>query len=140
MTLEEILTEKRLEFRSNLNLLIEGDFSQTYGIFSEFNPTELKTIISNCINNSIEAFPQKKGTVKLELEESGSLVQIFIKDNGCGIPTSIISKIGLEGFSHGKEKNTKSGNTITISNIKAKRVDTKNTKERQLDPLVLEIK
>ena len=37
-------------------------------------------------------------------------------------------------------KNTKSGNTITISNIKAKRVDTKNTKVRQLDPLVLEIK
>ena len=37
-------------------------------------------------------------------------------------------------------KNTKSGNTITISNIKARRVDTKNTKERQLDPLVLEIK
>ena len=37
-------------------------------------------------------------------------------------------------------KNSKSGNTITISNIKARRVDTKNTKERQLDPLVLEIK
>ena len=37
-------------------------------------------------------------------------------------------------------KNTKSGNTITISNIQAKRVDTKNTKVRQLDPLVLEIK
>ncbi len=37
-------------------------------------------------------------------------------------------------------KNTKSGNTITISNIRAKRIDTKNTKERQLDPLVLEIK
>jgi hypothetical protein len=37
-------------------------------------------------------------------------------------------------------KNTKSGNTITISNIKARRVDTKNTKERQLDPLVIEIK
>jgi hypothetical protein len=37
-------------------------------------------------------------------------------------------------------KNTKSGNTITISNIKAKRIDTKNTKERDLDPLVLTIK
>ena len=37
-------------------------------------------------------------------------------------------------------KNTKSGNTITISNIKAKRVDAKNTAERALDPLVLEIK
>ena len=37
-------------------------------------------------------------------------------------------------------KNTKVGNTITISNIQAKRVDTKNTKVRQLDPLVLEIK
>jgi hypothetical protein len=37
-------------------------------------------------------------------------------------------------------KNTKSGNTITISNIKAKRVDAKNTAVRALDPLVLEIK
>ena len=37
-------------------------------------------------------------------------------------------------------KNTKSGNTITISNIKAKRVDAKNTAVRPLDPLVLEIK
>ena len=37
-------------------------------------------------------------------------------------------------------KNTKSGNAITISNIKAKRVDAKNTAVRPLDPLVLEIK
>ena len=37
-------------------------------------------------------------------------------------------------------KNTKSGNTIQISNIKAKRVDAKNTSVRALDPLVLEIK
>jgi gliding motility-associated protein GldM len=37
-------------------------------------------------------------------------------------------------------RNTKVGNTITISKIQAKRVDTKNTKVRQLDPLVIEIK
>ena len=37
-------------------------------------------------------------------------------------------------------KNTKSGNTITISNIKAKRTDAKNTAERDLDPIVLTIK
>ena len=37
-------------------------------------------------------------------------------------------------------KNTKSGNAITISNIKAKRVDAKNTAVRTLDPLVIEIK
>ena len=37
-------------------------------------------------------------------------------------------------------KNTKSGNNITISNIKARRVDAKNTAIRALDPLVLEIK
>ena len=37
-------------------------------------------------------------------------------------------------------KNIKSGNTITISNIKAKRVDAKNTAVRPLDPLVIEIK
>ena len=37
-------------------------------------------------------------------------------------------------------KNTKAGNSITISNIKAKRVDYKNNKEVSLDPLILEIK
>ena len=37
-------------------------------------------------------------------------------------------------------KNTKSGNTITISNIKARRVDAKNTGIRPLDPVVLTIK
>ncbi len=37
-------------------------------------------------------------------------------------------------------KNTKSGNAITISNIKAKRIDAKNTAVRSLDPLVMEIK
>ena len=36
-------------------------------------------------------------------------------------------------------KNTKSGDAITISNIKARRVD-KNTAVRALDPLVIEIK
>jgi gliding motility-associated protein GldM len=37
-------------------------------------------------------------------------------------------------------KNTKSGNTITISNINARRVDAKNTGIRNLDPVVLTIK
>ena len=37
-------------------------------------------------------------------------------------------------------KNIKSGNTITISNIQAKRVDYKNSNEIPLDPLVIEIK
>jgi len=37
-------------------------------------------------------------------------------------------------------KNTKAGNAITISSIKAKRVDAQNTAVRSLDPLVIEIK
>ncbi len=37
-------------------------------------------------------------------------------------------------------KNTKSGNTITIFDIKAKRVDAKNTRIKNLSDLVLEIK
>ena len=37
-------------------------------------------------------------------------------------------------------KNTKSGNAITITNIKARRVDAKNTAIRSLPPLILEIK
>ncbi len=37
-------------------------------------------------------------------------------------------------------KNTRSGNQITISNIKAKRVDAKDTKVETLDPLILVIK
>ena len=37
-------------------------------------------------------------------------------------------------------QNTRVGNAITISNIKARRIDAKNTRERSLDALVIEIK
>ena len=37
-------------------------------------------------------------------------------------------------------RNSKSGNTITIYDIRAKRTDAKNTEPVGLDPLVIEIK
>lgn len=118
--LEEIVTEKRLEYRSNLGISITGDYSDSYGLFAKIDRTGLKTIISNCINNSIEAFENNRGKIKISLKVKEDFIKVTVKDNGNGIPKKIIDKIGTEGFSHGKEKSKKSGSGIGIYNaIKA---------------------
>lgn len=110
--IEEILTEKRLNFRAYLGLTIEGDIynPSNYGLFAKINLVEFKRVISNLINNSVEAMPERQGKVVVKLIAfSEELVQIIVTDNGKGIPAEIAEKIGKEGVSFGKENNKQSG-------------------------------
>lgn len=102
--IEEVLTEKRMQFRTKLGIEIEGQLHQdSYFLFSKVQSIELKRVLSNLINNSVEALDQT-GRVTICLEPKGvSQVQIQIKDTGLGIPKEILSKLGERGQSYGKE-------------------------------------
>ena len=54
--LDNIVSEKRVQYRDKINVEIEGNLAKGYGLFSEVNPTELSRVISNLVNNLIEAF------------------------------------------------------------------------------------
>jgi signal transduction histidine kinase len=113
----ELLSEKRLQFREKINISIEENFNNAYGYFVDVNPTELKRVISNLINNSIEAFSNNSGSVVVETLGTDKFVSLTISDNGCGIPNTILSKLGSRGFTYGKN-NSSSGSGLGIYHAK----------------------
>lgn len=101
---EALVSEKRLQFRDRADLQIEGFFTLGYGLFSEVNRAELCRVLSNLINNSVEALPAGRlGLVNLAVSSDKDAIYILIKDNGKGIPQDLLKRVGERGFSYGKQ-------------------------------------
>ncbi len=116
--LDTIVSEKRVQYRDKIQVEIEADFKNAYGAFANINPTELSRVISNLINNSVEALPDAKGKFTLSVVKESNQVVIFAQDNGKGIPTHILAKLGQMGVSHGKE-GTQSGSGLGVYHAKS---------------------
>lgn len=105
--LSQIISEKRTEYRNLNRISIDFPFSTNeYGLFSEINSYELKRIISNLINNSIEANDKDEGFIEVRLENTADYNQIVISDNGKGISKENIDSIFKEGVSIDKSDGT----------------------------------
>lgn len=114
--IESIVSEKRIQFREYQDVEIDTCLFSSYGQFACVNSSDLKRIISNLVNNSVEAMPNKRGKILVGIDAETSdptKIIVFIKDNGKGIPKFLIEKLGTEIISHGKD-GTGSGNGIGI--------------------------
>lgn len=111
--LDEILSEKRIQYKSQSNLSISGSFNQSQ-LFAEINPPLLKQIISNLINNSVEAIDNAQGHIELILFQQNGQAVIEITDNGRGIPKEIINDLGVKNISYGKQSSLTSGFGIGV--------------------------
>lgn len=102
VVLDNIVAEKRYEYyKTQVNInLISADYS--YNCFAEINLDSFKRVLSNLINNSIEAI-NSNGSVIISLNCNASHVEITIEDTGCGIPTDILPKVTEQGFSFNKK-------------------------------------
>lgn len=106
--IDSIVTEKRLQYRSNLGTQIEFKIDCAgQGAFASVPPIEFKRVISNLIDNGVEAFINQNGRVEVLLSKSSSnTCEIRITDNGKGIPYELLPKLGTRGVSHGKKDGT----------------------------------
>lgn len=96
----ESLKEEKLILQSDFRkykILVHGNIS--YKIKDSNIQFELKRVISNLINNSIEAFNDSNGKIDLILNESQDDFIIQIKDNGHGIPKALQEKVFDRGIS-----------------------------------------
>ena len=67
------------------------------------NPTQFKQIISNMLNNAVEAMAEQgRGEIELSLVPTADQLMIRIEDTGRGIAKEKISKIFKEGYTMGK--------------------------------------
>ena len=115
--IDSILSEKRILLGEKHNIDLEGTLNISYGLFSNVNALELKRVVSNLINNSIEALPNECGKISVSICDELETVRISIKDNGVGISKEILPKLGKQGASFGK-KNPNSGNGLGLHHAK----------------------
>jgi len=100
---ETIISEKRTHYRDRENITIEEQFDESsYGAFAYVEATEYKRIISNLVNNAVEALG-KQGTITASIHATENEVIIRIKDTGIGIPEDHIAKVFERGVSFGKK-------------------------------------
>ena len=112
--IDNIVSEKRIQYREKMGVSINVDLKNSFGLFVNANPNELSRVISNLINNSVEALPDHYGNIDVSVfSASKNNVSIQIKDNGSGIPKHILSKLGQTGVTHGKD-NSQSGSGLGV--------------------------
>ena len=102
--IEQVLAEKRLQHKDKTGVTIEFNNSAD-GIKALVDPKELQRLLSNLVNNSVEAFTGP-GAVTLGLSAMDGKALIEVKDNGKGIPPAILAKLGQKGETHGKAGGT----------------------------------
>lgn len=101
--IDDLVTEKRMQYRSRPHVSIEACMdAASYGIFALVQPVEFSRVLSNLINNSVEAFGDGPGSVQVRLSALGGRARVSVKDDGKGIPPEILSRLGRRGETHGK--------------------------------------
>lgn len=93
MTLLEILTRKKYEYKA-LTIKFDHHFeANSYFAFIKIGPSAFKRTLSNLINNAVDALENTGGKVDLTLEANNEWVKIKICDNGKGMPKEVKDKI-----------------------------------------------
>ncbi len=110
--LESILSEKRLQFREQVAISIEGDINEGYGLFANIDTTEFSRVMSNLLNNAVEAIPGA-GRVVVSTKGTSENVIITVHDTGKGMPPDLLQTVGRRRVSLGKE-GTSSGSGLGL--------------------------
>ncbi|MBI4402866.1 MAG: hybrid sensor histidine kinase/response regulator [Deltaproteobacteria bacterium] len=99
----QIVSEKRLQYNLRPAKITTHFDENSYGIFAKINVLELKRVLSNLINNAVEALVGT-GTVTVGLRRERDKAVIEIFDTGKGIPIDILPRLGIRGMTFGKRK------------------------------------
>jgi signal transduction histidine kinase len=100
--LDPLVTEKRVQFQSKTGVEIDARLDEaSYGLFAEIQPAEFKRVLSNLINNAVEALADK-GAVTVSLAREDGKILLTVHDNGKGIAAEVLPRLGRKGETHGK--------------------------------------
>lgn len=93
------------------HMAIVKKFGSLQGVLVQADPVQLKEVFANILNNAYDALPENGGRIEILGKEEGTWVQIFVKDNGIGIPESDLEKI-FDPFYTTKAKGTGLGLSV----------------------------
>ncbi len=117
MMLESIVSEKRVQV-ADLGVEVTLDIApNAYDAFIQVDIAGFKRVLSNLMNNAIDAVKEKRGAVTLTLKKIDNQVFIDIRDNGCGIPRDKLRTVLEEGATFGKKEGSGLGLPYAVSKI-----------------------
>lgn len=115
--LDGLVSEKRIQYRDRFGIEILLDSSQGYGLFSLIDQSEMKRVLSNLINNSVEAIPDM-GQIIVSLTEEENWNTVKVRDTGVGIPAEILKQLGVKSITYAKNDSLVSGSGLGILHAK----------------------
>lgn len=101
--INRIISEKRFQFAKEGIEFAINVAEQAYFCFILFESSELQRILSNLINNAVEAATDNK-LIEINLDQYRGQLLLSIQDHGVGMSAQLLKKVGEYGVSHGKEK------------------------------------
>jgi signal transduction histidine kinase len=99
VVLEKIAQQKNGDYEIKLKIDDNVRFS-----CAELNASEFMRVISNLLDNAVQAVDLSKGRISVLVIKKGDFIRIDIEDNGCGISQGNLGFIFKEGVSIGKRK------------------------------------
>lgn len=96
----QALAEKRVQHNKGSGLKLELRGGEA-GIAVLADPKELQRMLSNLLNNSIEALGND-GTITVDISGADGRAFVEIRDNGKGIPPAVLARLGRKGETYGK--------------------------------------
>ncbi len=122
--IESLVSEKRIQYKAFAGITIESNLSnEACGMFSRIQPGAFKRVLSNLINNSIDAFENESGIITLSmtvgtLPDDERQITIIVADNGKGISPEVLPKLMQRGATYGKEGHDTSGTGLGLYHAK----------------------
>lgn len=98
--LDDLIRRKNLEFSTKENAtVVFKSPAKGERLFVKASLLELTAVLSNIINNACESYGANGGRVDVELSIDGQMCVIKISDQGAGIPSDYIDKLGSAAIS-----------------------------------------
>lgn len=100
--IEPLVSEKRMQYRGRLGVEIGAALdAAAYGVFATIQPVELRRVLSNLVNNAVEAMPGD-GSVTIRMAVARGIAVISVQDTGAGISAERVPQLAQRGASFGK--------------------------------------
>lgn len=99
---EQVLEEKKHR-HPNFNFKLRATEDAKLNSFANVEPIEFKILISNLLENAVEASPAAE-PILLWIESDPLFITVGIEDRGVGIPDELLERVGKRGATFGKQK------------------------------------
>ena len=116
--LTNLIIEKEGEYQNMFDVQ-RDQLNPSHDFFIYYNSDDLQRILSNFINNSLEAVENENKKIKIFLDEEENYLVLSIQDNGRGIPESVLQKLGKEEIQSSKQHGNGIGVKFSVSKIKS---------------------